>query len=89
MTTDTKNKKDTPKKTPKQKGLSILKSVLIYGSIFFVIYNAVNWWRQPVMPANPQLQLIDYKGQNIDLSAMSQDKPTLVYFWGTWCPTLS
>ena len=89
MTTDTKNKKDTPKKTPKQKGLSILKSVLIYGSIFFVIYNAVNWWRQPVMPANPQLQLIDYKGQNIDLSAMSQDKPTLVYFWGTWCPICS
>ena len=89
MTTGTKNKKDTPKKTPKQKGLSILKSVLIYGFIFFVIYNAVNWWRQPVMPANPQLQLIDYKGQNIDLAAMSQDKPTLVYFWGTWCPICS
>ncbi|WP_223231643.1 protein disulfide oxidoreductase [Pseudoalteromonas distincta] len=38
------------------------------------------------MPANPQLQLIDYVGQNINLAAMSQDKPTLVYFWGTWCP---
>ncbi|WP_259404239.1 protein disulfide oxidoreductase [Pseudoalteromonas sp. SG45-1] len=41
------------------------------------------------MPANPQLQLIDYKGQNINLAAMSQDKPTLVYFWGTWCPICS
>ncbi|ALQ07182.1 MULTISPECIES: protein disulfide oxidoreductase [Pseudoalteromonas] len=89
MTTNIKNKKVTPKKTLKQKSVSILKSVLVYGSIFFVIYTAVNWWRQPVMPANPQLQLTDYKGQNIDLAAMSQDKPTLVYFWGTWCSICS
>ncbi|MEI8667064.1 redoxin domain-containing protein [Pseudoalteromonas sp. B131b] len=89
MTTNIKNKKVTPKKTLKQKSVSILKSVLVYSSIFFVIYTAVNWWRQPVMPANPQLQLTDYKGQNIDLAAMSQDKPTLVYFWGTWCSICS
>ncbi|MBB1376570.1 protein disulfide oxidoreductase [Pseudoalteromonas sp. SR43-2] len=89
MATDTKHKNDIPKKTLKQKSVSILKSVLVYGSIFFVLYTAVNWWRQPVMPANPLLQLIDYKGQNIDLAAMSQDKPTLVYFWGTWCPICS
>lgn len=38
------------------------------------------------MPANPQLQLTDYQGQAVDLAALSADKPTLVYFWGTWCP---
>ncbi|WP_317200136.1 protein disulfide oxidoreductase [uncultured Psychrobacter sp.] len=74
------------RKTPKQKGLSILKTILIYGTIFALIYTAVNWWRQPVMPADPQLQLTDYQGQRLDLAAMSTDKPTLVYFWGTWCP---
>lgn len=74
------------KKSPAQKLLSVLKTVLLYGLVFVVIYTAINWWRQPVMPANPQLQLTDYQGQMVDLAAMSADKPTLVYFWGTWCP---
>lgn len=77
------------KKTPQQKLWSVLKTTLLYGLIFIVIYTAVNWWRQPVMPANPQLQLTDYQGQSIDLAALSSDQPTLVYFWGTWCPICS
>lgn len=75
-----------PKKTPLQKLFTLLKNILMYGAIFLVIYIAINWWRQPVMPADPQLQLTDYQGQTVDLAAMSQGKPTLVYFWGTWCP---
>ena len=89
MTTDTDKTIAKPKKTLQQRVLSIIKTVLIYGLIFAVIYTAVNWWRQPVMPANPQLQLTDYQGQAVDLAALSQDKPTLVYFWGTWCPICS
>ena len=89
MTTDLTSKKDILKKTPKQKVLSIVKTLLIYGLMFAVIYTAINWWRQPVMPANPQLQLIDYQGQTVDLAALSQEKPTLVYFWGTWCSVCS
>lgn len=97
MTTDTDSNLDIKKtakkpektlkqKSPKQKVLSIAKNLLIYGLMFAIIYSAVNWWRQPVMPANPQLQLTDYQGQSIDLAALSKGKPTLVYFWGTWCP---
>ncbi len=86
MTTDIKKTQIKIKKTPKQKLLALLKNVLLYGVVFLVIYTAVNWWRQPIMPANPQLQLTDYHGQSIDLAAISADKPTLVYFWGTWCP---
>ena len=78
-----------PKKTAKQRAWSLLKSFLLYGIIFLIIYTAVNWWRQPVMPAAPQLQLMDYQGQAIDLAAISQDTPTLIYFWGTWCPICS
>ena len=77
---------ETPIKTPKQKIFSFAKNLLIYSLVFAVIYIAINWWRQPVMPANPQLQLTDYQGQSVDLAALSRDKPTLVYFWGTWCP---
>ena len=89
MTIDIKQKKVTPTKTPKQKLLSILKTVGIYGLMFAVIYTAVNWWRQPVMPASPQLQLTDYQGQAVDLAALSHEQPTLVYFWGTWCSVCS
>ncbi len=81
--------KSKPKKSLKHKGLSTLKSVLVYGFIFSIIYTAINWWRQPVMPANPQLQLIDYQDKPINLSKISQSKPTLIYFWGTWCPICS
>ncbi|WP_350561519.1 protein disulfide oxidoreductase [Psychrobacter sp. CAL346-MNA-CIBAN-0220] len=87
------NKKDATiktklqlKKSPKQKLLSVLKTLLLYGLVFVLVYMAINWWRQPVMPANPQLQLTDYQGQTVDLAAMSAAKPTLIYFWGTWCP---
>ena len=89
MTTDSKNSKKTLKKSPKQKVLSVFKTLLIYGLIVALIYTAVNWWRQPVMPANPQLQLTDYQGQAVDLAALSENKPTLIYFWGTWCPICS
>lgn len=91
MTTDTDTEKSIkkPKKTPKQKGLSIAKNLLIYGLVFAVIYTAINWWRQPIMPANPQLQLTDYQEQVVDLAALSNEQPTLVYFWGTWCPICS
>ena len=74
------------KKNGKQKAWSIFKNLLLYGIVFLIIYIAVNWWRQPVMPANPQLQLTDYQGQTVDLAQMSSEQPTLVYFWGTWCP---
>ncbi|ERL55372.1 protein disulfide oxidoreductase [Psychrobacter aquaticus] len=95
MTTDTDTDTDTdkvikkPKKTPKQKVWSVFKTILLYGLVFAVIYTAINWWRQPVMPANPQLQLTDYQGQTVDLAALSHEQPTLVYFWGTWCSICS
>lgn len=73
-------------KSLKQKLISAIKTILLYGVVFIVIYSVVNWWRQPVMPANPQLSLTDYQGQTVNLASLSQDAPVLVYFWGTWCP---
>lgn len=86
MTINTDTKTTTTKPSPKKRVLSVLKTVLLYGIVFVIIYTAVNWWRQPIMPANPQLQLTSYQGQTVDLAAMSSEKPTLIYFWGTWCP---
>ena len=86
MTNNSNIEKVKTKPNSKKRLLSILKTALLYGTVFIVIYTAVNWWRQPIMPANPQLQLTDYQGQTIDLADLSANKPTLVYFWGTWCP---
>lgn len=72
-----------PKKLQKIK--NFLKSFLSYLLIFVVIYSVVNWWRQPVMPANPKLQFTTITNQAIDLQQLSQQKPVLVYFWGSWC----
>ena len=89
MSTDTIIPNPKPIKSPKQKAWSIVKTTLLYGIVFLLIYTAVNWWRQPIMPADPQLQLTDYQGQAVDLASLSADKPTLIYFWGTWCPICS
>ena len=86
MPIDTVKPDPKPVKNGKQKTWLIVKTALLYGLIFLVIYTAINWWRQPIMPANPQLQLTDYQGQTVDLASLSANKPTLVYFWGTWCP---
>lgn len=67
------------------KGLSWGWTAIKYLAVFLVIYTAINWWRQPVMPANPDLQLTDYQGQTVDIAAMSHESPVLVYFWGSWC----
>lgn len=60
-------------------------SAIKYLALFVVIYLLVNWWRQPVMPANPNLQLVDYQGLPVDVAAISHRSPVLVYFWGSWC----
>lgn len=73
------------KLTLRHKLLAESKTLLVYGAIFVVIYTALSWWRQPVMPAHPNLVLTDLAGNRLDLAVISQDRPTLVYFWGSWC----
>lgn len=80
MTTQSDDEQVKPTKTPKQKVFSIIKTILLYGLVFILVYSVINWWRQPVMPADPQLQLTDYQGQSVDLAGMSADQPTLIYF---------
>ena len=67
------------------KAYSWSKTLLGYLLMFVVVYSLINWWRQPVMPANPQLELTDYQGQTVDINALSKQSPVLVYFWGSWC----
>ena len=47
---------------------------------------AVDYFRQPALPQNvsaTSLHALD--GRTVDLNAMSQQKPLLLYVWATWC----
>ncbi|UTV29777.1 protein disulfide oxidoreductase [Photobacterium atrarenae] len=82
------SKPTTPSATPRRKGV---KHWLREGAIILVMWiaisSAVDFWRTQDMPEamlpNTTLQTID--GELVDLIAMSQDHPVLIYFWATWC----
>lgn len=85
MTLDNSHSQNNASQSKKSKLLSWSWSLGKYLIMFLVIYTVINWWRQPVMPAEPDLKLIDYQGQIVDIEKMSHESPVLVYFWGTWC----
>lgn len=68
-----------------QKVFGVFKNVLSYLLIFLLVYTGVNWLRQPKMPIDSNLQLQSIQGEIFDIAKISQEKPVLIYFWGTWC----
>ncbi|RJG50442.1 protein disulfide oxidoreductase [Motilimonas pumila] len=57
--------------------------------LLFIISSVADWWRgrdlihQPI----PDITVYDIEGKAINLAQLSQQQaPTLIYFWGTWCP---
>ncbi|WP_411991912.1 protein disulfide oxidoreductase [Agarivorans sp. DSG3-1] len=57
--------------------------------LFFVtvISIGVDLWRSQDLPEGqlPQLSAQGVNGESIDLHALSENEPVLVYFWGSWC----
>ncbi|WP_299569761.1 protein disulfide oxidoreductase [uncultured Shewanella sp.] len=76
------------KKTWTQKGLNGLKQLGIMLLLFLVVSTAVDLWRGKDIPTEvlPPISALDLDGNLVDVMAMSQEDPVLVYFWGTWCP---
>ncbi|MEZ8130139.1 protein disulfide oxidoreductase [Enterovibrio norvegicus] len=56
--------------------------------LFSVMAFAMDWWRTQDMPkgAVPAMPMTTISGDAIDLVALSQDEPVVLYFWATWCP---
>ncbi|MCC4832696.1 protein disulfide oxidoreductase [Shewanella sp. 1_MG-2023] len=79
---------DLDKKTWIQKGLSGIKQLGIMLLLFLVVSTAVDLWRGKDIPTQdlPHISALDLDGNLVDVMAMSQEAPVLVYFWGTWCP---
>ncbi|MGF1688313.1 protein disulfide oxidoreductase [Photobacterium japonica] len=52
-----------------------------------VVSMGVDMWRSRNLPTDtlptPHLQTL--LGEQMDLAALSQDEPVMLYFWGSWC----
>ncbi|CZF77073.1 protein disulfide oxidoreductase [Grimontia marina] len=79
---------DTPKDKSKWKQPGFwIKEILTLVILFSVISFALDLWRSQDMPNEqlPNVALQDLSGETIDLVALSEDKPVVLYFWATWC----
>ncbi|MCP4324612.1 MAG: protein disulfide oxidoreductase [Alteromonadales bacterium] len=82
---------DNNKKQLKQRRKGWLKEVVIFISIIVVIGLGTDLWRSQSMASGFAPKLISHsvQGEDINLTAMSQEKPVMVYFWATWCAVCS
>ena len=63
-----------------------LRELAVWLLIGAAVSLAVDYFRQPALPQNvsaTSLHALD--GRTVDLNAMSQQKPLLLYVWATWC----
>ncbi|MCE9990411.1 protein disulfide oxidoreductase [Enterobacter asburiae] len=64
----------------------LLRELGLWLLIGIAVSLAVDYFRQPALPQNfaaTTLHTLD--GQPVDLIAMSEERPLLVYVWATWC----
>lgn len=66
--------------------MRLARELALWLLIGVVVSVTVDYFRQPALPQNfsaTSLHTLD--GQPVDLTAMSQERPLLVYVWATWC----
>ena len=65
----------------------IAKEIFSTLILFFIVSQIVNFVRKPDIETTIyKYDLIDIHNENIDFYEY-KDKPLLVHFWATWCPT--
>ena len=63
-----------------------LKNILSLSLTLLVMSNLMDFIRKPTVPEGINATaLYDLQGNPFFLPQLAQDKPTIVYFWGTWC----
>ena len=64
----------------------LLKNGLSLFLTFIVMSSILDFVRRPVVPEEiNKIMLQDLQGNTFSLESLEQNKPTLLYFWGTWC----
>jgi len=64
-----------------------LKELVTLTFIMIIVSSGIDLWRSQTMASGsaPELLAQSVYDESLDLHAMSQDKPVMVYFWATWC----
>lgn len=64
----------------------LLRELTVWLLIGVAVSLAVDDYRQPALPQNfSATRLHNLDGETVDLAAMSEERPLLVYVWATWC----
>ena len=64
----------------------LLKNGLSLFLTFIVMSSILDFVRRPVVPEEiNKITLQDLQGNTFSLESLDPNKPTLLYFWGTWC----
>ncbi|MDO4427704.1 MAG: protein disulfide oxidoreductase [Moraxella sp.] len=65
----------------------LARQFFMYVAVFFVVSFGVDYVRAPKLPESFSSRPVwqDIHGQPVDVIAMSEKSPVLVYFWGSWC----
>lgn len=65
---------------------SILKEIAIGAVILLIVSNVLSYIRKPTLSSN---RLPKIEATLLDGTAVSilEDKPIIIHFWATWCPT--
>ena len=66
--------------------MRLVRELALWLLIGVAVSVAVDYFRQPALPQNfsaTTLHTLD--GEPVNLAAMSEERPLLVYVWATWC----
>ncbi|WP_420787439.1 protein disulfide oxidoreductase [Shewanella chilikensis] len=76
----------TQENKPAHKGLQWLKTLLGYGLFILVVSVALDAFRSREMPETLPLQTVQsLAGSQLDIAAMSMERPVILYYWASWC----
>ena len=77
----------TSSRTFRQKFGVFARNLLVFFIFFYSLSFAMDYWRGKSLPVGniPETIYLDTLNNTIDLTQLSRDEITIVYFWATWC----
>lgn len=63
------------------------KELLIMAVLLIIVSLVIDYWRQPTQEFTAQMDVITLlqDSKEVSLSALSEERPLLIYFWASWC----
>lgn len=67
----------------------ILKEAAIFALLLFLFSNAISFFKSPALDSKnlPVFAAKTIDGSSFDSLHVKGEKPLLIHFWATWCPT--